>query len=85
MLFVYGLCNIGGSVLAGNLLTVRSMLVVKVFPVAVAVIYLVLLGGSADSLGAVLSAAHESAAGGVIIRRTAHCDIHRRLESDLSI
>ena len=45
LLFVYGLCNIGGSMLAGNLLTVRPLLVVKVFPLAVAVIYVTLLGG----------------------------------------
>ena len=45
LLFVYGLCNIGGSMLAGNLLTVRPLLVVKVFPLAVAVIYAALLGG----------------------------------------
>ena len=45
LLFVYGLCNIGGSMLAGNLLTVRPLVVVKVFPLAVAVIYAALLGG----------------------------------------
>ncbi len=45
LLFVYGLCNIGGSMLAGNLLTVRPLVVVKVFPLAVAVIYVTLLGG----------------------------------------
>ena len=45
LLFVYGLCNIVGSMLAGNLLTVRPLLVVKVFPLAVAAIYAVLLGG----------------------------------------
>ena len=46
LLFVYGLCNIGGSMLAGSLLTVRPLLVVKAFPVAVAAVYLVLLGGA---------------------------------------
>ena len=45
LLFVYGLCNIGGSMLAGNLLTVRPLTVVKIFPLAVAVIYIALLGG----------------------------------------
>ena len=45
LLFVYGLCNIVGSMLAGNLLTVRPLLVVKVFPLAVALIYAALLGG----------------------------------------
>ena len=48
LLFVYGLCNIFGSMLAGNLLTVRPLATVKVFPFAVAFIYLALLsGGSA--------------------------------------
>ena len=45
LLSVYGLCNIVGSMLAGNLLTVRPLLVVKVFPLAVAAIYAVMLGG----------------------------------------
>ncbi len=45
MLFVYGLCNILGSMLAGNLLTVRPLFTVKAFPFAAALIYLVLLGG----------------------------------------
>ena len=45
LLLVYGLCNIGGSMLAGNLLSVRPLLVVKVFPLAAALIYVVLLGG----------------------------------------
>ena len=48
LLFVYGLCNIFGSMLAGNLLTVRPLAAVKVFPFAAAFIYLALLsGGSA--------------------------------------
>ena len=48
LLFVYGLCNIFGSMLAGNLLTVRPLATVKVFPFAAAFIYLALLsGGSA--------------------------------------
>ena len=45
LLLVYGLCNILGSMLAGNLLTVRPLMVVKIFPLAVAVIYIALLGG----------------------------------------
>ena len=45
LLFAYGLCNIFGSMLAGNLLTVRPMLTVKAFPFAAAFIYLALLGG----------------------------------------
>ena len=48
LLFVYGLCNIFGSMLAGNLLTVRPLATVKAFPFAAAFIYLALLsGGSA--------------------------------------
>ncbi len=48
LLFVYGLCNIFGSMLAGNLLTVRPFATVKAFPFAAAFIYLALLsGGSA--------------------------------------
>ena len=48
LLFVYGLCNIFGSMLAGNLLTVRPFAAVKAFPFAAAFIYLALLsGGSA--------------------------------------
>ncbi|WP_081823326.1 MFS transporter [Selenomonas sp. ND2010] len=45
LLLVYGLCNVGGSMLAGNLLTMRPLMVVKIFPLAVAVIYIALLGG----------------------------------------
>ena len=45
LLLVYGLCNIFGSMLAGNLLTVRPLTVVKIFPLAVAGIYIALLGG----------------------------------------
>ena len=48
MLFVYGVCNIFGSMLAGNLLTVRPLPTVKAFPFAVAAIYILLFsGGSA--------------------------------------
>ena len=45
LLFAYGICNILGSMLAGHLLTVRPLPVVKIFPLAVAVIYIALLGG----------------------------------------
>lgn len=45
LLFVYGLCNIFGSMLAGNLLTVRPFATVKAFPFAAAFIYLALLSG----------------------------------------
>lgn len=48
MLFAYGLCNILGSMLAGNLLTVRPLFTVKAFPFAAALIYLVLLGGGSS-------------------------------------
>ena len=45
LLFAYGLCNIFGSMLAGNLLTVRPIFTAKAFPFAAAAIYLALLGG----------------------------------------
>ena len=45
LLFAYGICNILGSMLAGHLLTVRPLPVVKIFPLVVAVIYIALLGG----------------------------------------
>lgn len=48
LLFVYGGCNILGSMLAGNLLTVRPLLTVKAFPFVAALIYLVLLGGGSS-------------------------------------
>lgn len=56
LLFVYGICNILGSLLAGNLLTVRPLATVKAFPFAAALIYLVMLsGGSAwPFMGAVV-------------------------------
>ena len=46
MLFVYGVCNIFGSMLAGNLLTARPFQTVKLFPFAVAALYLLLFYGS---------------------------------------
>lgn len=56
LLFVYGICNILGSLLAGNLLTVRPIATVKAFPFAAALIYLIMLmGGSAwPFMGAVV-------------------------------
>ena len=45
LLFAYGMCNILGSVLAGNLLTVRPLSAIKAFPVVTAVVYAVMLGG----------------------------------------
>ncbi len=39
MLFVFGVCNIFGSMLAGNLLTVQPMATVKFFPFILAAVY----------------------------------------------
>lgn len=48
MLFVYGVCNIFGSMLSGNLLTRVPTATVKIFPFALAAVYfLMLFGGSA--------------------------------------
>ena len=48
LLFAYGVCNILGSVLAGNLLTIRPLSVVKGFPLVTAMLYGVMMaGGSA--------------------------------------
>ena len=56
MLFAYGVCNIFGSMLAGNLLTVRPLQAVKIFPFAVAAVYLLLFtGGSAWPVIALLT------------------------------
>lgn len=56
MLFVYGICNIFGSMLAGSLLTVRPLSTVKAFPFVVAAIYILLFtGGSVWPLMAVLT------------------------------
>ena len=56
MLFVYGICNIFGSMLAGNLLTTRPLTTVKTFPFAVISVYLLLFsGGSAWPFMAVLT------------------------------
>ena len=45
MLFAYGVCNILGSMIAGNLLTSRAESTVKYFPFALAAIYLMLFSG----------------------------------------
>ena len=56
MLFVYGVCNIFGSMIAGNLLTAHPFQTVKIFPFAVAALYLLLFyGGSAWPLMALLT------------------------------
>ena len=56
LLLVYGLCNILGSILAGNILTTRPLTVVKVFPFLTAMLYgLMLLGASVwPYMGAVI-------------------------------
>ena len=55
MLFIYGMCNIFGSMLAGNLLTSRPLSTIKIFPFAVALVYLSLFsGGNAQVFIAVL-------------------------------
>lgn len=45
LLLVYGLCNIFGSVLAGNLLTICPLPVIKAFPLVTAMLYGVMFGG----------------------------------------
>lgn len=56
LLFVYGLCNIFGSMIAGNLLSSRPMDTVKIFPFFLGAVYLLfLLGGNAFPLVAVLT------------------------------
>lgn len=45
LLFAYGMCNILGSLLAGNLLTIRPLSVVKAFPLVTAMLYGIMLGG----------------------------------------
>lgn len=56
LLFVYGLCNIFGSMIAGNLLSSRPIGTVKIFPFFLGAVYLLfLLGGNAFPLVAVLT------------------------------
>ena len=45
LLFTYGMCNILGSLLAGRLLTVRPLPVVRAFPLVTAILYAIMLGG----------------------------------------
>lgn len=46
LLFAYGLCSILGSMLAGNLLTVRPLAAVRAFPLVTALLYLLMLAGA---------------------------------------
>lgn len=58
LLFSYGVCNVLGSMLAGNLLSRLPLATVKLFPFALAVVYfLVLSGGSAWPYMALLTVA----------------------------
>lgn len=55
MLFAYGVCNILGSIAAGNLLTKIPLYTVKFFPFALAAVYVALFaGGSAWPMMAAL-------------------------------
>ena len=45
LLFVYGLCNIFGSMIAGGLLTVKPIWTVKLFPIALSTVYLIMYFG----------------------------------------
>ena len=45
MLFAYGVCNIFGSMLAGNLLSLRPLATVKAFPFALGAVYALLFAG----------------------------------------
>jgi len=57
LLFVYGVCNIVGSMIAGGLLTVQPMWTVKLFPIALSTVYLMIYfgGGSAEFSMAILT------------------------------
>ena len=57
MLFVYGVCNIIGSVIAGRLLIFQPIWTVKSFPIALSTIYLIVYfgGGNAELPMAVLT------------------------------
>ena len=56
MLFVYGICNIFGSMLAGNLLVAQPLATIKIFPFALGAVYVLLLaGGSAWPMMALLT------------------------------
>lgn len=54
LLFVYGLCNIFGSIIAGKLLTTIPSGTIKLFPFCVAAIYLAMFNSSSSIVFAVL-------------------------------
>jgi len=54
LLFVYGICNIFGSIIAGKLLTTIPSGTVKFFPFCVAMIYLALFNNSSSIIFAIL-------------------------------
>ena len=49
LLFVYGVCNIFGSMIAGGLLTVQPIWTVKLFPIALSTIYLMIYFGGGEA------------------------------------
>lgn len=50
LLFVYGLCNIFGSMIAGGLLTVQPTWTVKLFPIALMIVYVMLIAGGSTAV-----------------------------------
>ena len=50
LLFVYGLCNIFGSMIAGGLLTVKPIWTVKLFPIALMIVYVILYEGGSGAV-----------------------------------
>ena len=49
LLFVYGVCNILGSMIAGNLLTIQPIWTVKLFPIVLSTIYLMIYFGGGET------------------------------------
>ena len=49
LLFVYGVCNIFGSMIAGELLTAQPAWTVKLFPVALSTVYVILYFGGSEA------------------------------------
>lgn len=49
LLFVYGVCNILGSMIAGNLLTIQPIWTVKLFPIILSTIYLIIYFGGGEA------------------------------------
>ena len=49
LLFVYGICNIFGSMIAGGLLTVKPLWTVKLFPIALSTVYLIIYFGGSEA------------------------------------